>query len=50
MLSGISEGDKVVTHGTSRIREGAEVVIDGVEKSNESLTDLLNQNNQSTTP
>ncbi|MBX2834933.1 MAG: efflux RND transporter periplasmic adaptor subunit [Micavibrio sp.] len=44
ILSGVKIGDKVVTHGTLRVRPGAPLEITATEKSNEPLNQLLNQN------
>ncbi|MDQ8181969.1 efflux RND transporter periplasmic adaptor subunit [Pelagicoccus sp. SDUM812005] len=41
VLSGLSVGELVVTHGTLRLRMGAPVVIKAVEKNGESLGELL---------
>jgi len=43
ILSGLEEGQQIVTHGSLRLRPGAQVVIKGVETNNESLTELLQQ-------
>ena len=44
ILAGVEEGQQVVTHGTLRIRPGIPITIRAVERGDESLTDLLNQN------
>ena len=44
ILKGVSEGDKVVTHGALRARPGMAVEIKAVEENDETLTELLNQN------
>ncbi|MEM6811135.1 MAG: efflux RND transporter periplasmic adaptor subunit [Pseudomonadota bacterium] len=44
VLKGLNEGQQVVTHGTLRVRPGGAVTIQAVEKNDESLTELLNQN------
>ncbi len=44
ILSGLNEGDKIVTHGTLRVRPGAPLEIIAAESDNESLNDLLKQN------
>jgi membrane fusion protein (multidrug efflux system) len=43
ILSGLVVGQKVVTHGITRAKPGAPVVIKAVERNNESLTELLKQ-------
>ena len=43
ILSGLSAGQQIVTHGVTRAKPGAPVVIKAVESDNESLTDLLQQ-------
>jgi membrane fusion protein (multidrug efflux system) len=47
IIDGLEEGQQVVTHGTLRVRPGAVVTVKAVETDNESLTELLNQNQQS---
>ena len=44
VLSGLTEGQQVVTHGILRIRPGQAVSIEAIETNNERLTDMLNQN------
>lgn len=44
ILSGLNEGDKIITHGTLRVRPGSEVDITATESDNESLPALLQQN------
>ncbi|MEO0442298.1 MAG: efflux RND transporter periplasmic adaptor subunit [Pseudomonadota bacterium] len=44
ILAGIKPGQQVVTHGITRAKPGAAVVIKAVEKNNESLSELLQQN------
>ena len=43
ILSGLQEGQQVVTHGTLKVRHGSSISIRAVEKNNESLTELLQQ-------
>lgn len=43
ILSGLEVGQKIVTHGITRAKPGAPVVIKAVETNNESLTELLQQ-------
>lgn len=43
ILSGLTEGDSIVTHGALRVRPGAAVKIKAVEQDNESLSELLEQ-------
>ena len=43
ILSGLNEGQKIVTHGTLRVRPGAAVTIKAVETNDETLTELLEQ-------
>ena len=43
ILSGLSAGQQVVTHGINRAKPGAPVAIKAVEDNNESLTELLKQ-------
>ena len=43
VVNGLGVGDKVVTHGTLRIRDGSKVSVDAIEKNNESLSELLKQ-------
>jgi membrane fusion protein (multidrug efflux system) len=43
ILQGVEEGDRVVTHGTNRVRSGGAVTITATETADESLKDLLNQ-------
>ncbi|NCT41459.1 MAG: efflux RND transporter periplasmic adaptor subunit [Alphaproteobacteria bacterium] len=45
ILSGLEEGEKIVTHGTMRVRPGAPLKITAVQKDNEPLKELLEQNN-----
>lgn len=48
---GLISGQQVVTHGTLRVRPGAEVSVMAVERDNESLTELLQQSTpQGNTP
>ena len=46
VLTGLSEGQQVVTHGTVRIRSGSVVSVEAVETNNESLSELLNQSSR----
>ncbi|MEM9330641.1 MAG: efflux RND transporter periplasmic adaptor subunit [Pseudomonadota bacterium] len=46
ILAGLTEGMKVITHGTVRVRDGAEIEVRAIETGDESLVDLLNQNAQ----
>ena len=48
ILSGLNEGQQVVTHGTLKIRDGALISIRAVEKDNESLSELLKQKTRET--
>jgi membrane fusion protein (multidrug efflux system) len=48
ILSGLTEGDKIITHGTLRVRPESEVIITGVEKNNETLNELLTQKTKDT--
>ncbi|MBD5780957.1 efflux RND transporter periplasmic adaptor subunit [Pelagicoccus sp. NFK12] len=41
ILSGLSAGDQVVTHGTLRLRNGSPITIKAVEKNGESLDALI---------
>lgn len=50
ILSGLEEGQQVVTHGTLKIRDGSVVSIRAIEKNNEPLSELLQQNNKEATP
>lgn len=43
VVNGLGVGDKVVTHGTLKIRDGSTVSVDAIEKNNESLSELLKQ-------
>ncbi len=43
ILSGLEEGEQVVTHGAIKARPGSPVTIRSVQKSDESLPDLLGQ-------
>lgn len=43
VLSGLAQGDQVVTHGVNKISDGAEVSISATETNDESLQDLLKQ-------
>jgi membrane fusion protein (multidrug efflux system) len=46
ILDGLEEGQKVITHGALRVRSGATVNVKAVETNNESLTELLDQENK----
>jgi membrane fusion protein (multidrug efflux system) len=46
ILSGLEEGQQVVTHGTLKVRDGSVVSIRGIEKNNESLSELLQQHSK----
>lgn len=43
ILSGLEQGESVVTHGTLRVRSGGAVVVKAVETNNETLTEMLEQ-------
>lgn len=43
VLSGLSEGDKIVVHGTLKLRDGAEVSIRANELVDTPLDELLKQ-------
>ena len=43
IISGLQEGQQIVTHGALRLRNGAVVQVKAVEKQNESLSELLRQ-------
>ncbi len=43
ILTGLKEGQQVVTHGTVKVRDGSLISIAAVEKNNEPLSELLNQ-------
>lgn len=43
VTEGLSEGDKVVTHGVIKLRDGANVTIKAVETNDEPLKELLQQ-------
>ena len=49
ILSGLKEGQQVVTHGTLKVRDGSLISIRAIEKNNESLSELLKQNTQEAT-
>jgi membrane fusion protein (multidrug efflux system) len=49
ILSGLNEGQQVVTHGTLKVRDGSLISIRAIEKDNESLSELLNQNSKEAT-
>lgn len=42
ITEGLKEGEKIVTHGTLRVKPGAPLTITAVDKGNESLSELLN--------
>ncbi len=44
VLSGLSDGDQIVVHGTLKLRDGAEVIIRAEEKEDTPLGELLKQN------
>jgi membrane fusion protein, multidrug efflux system len=46
VLSGLKEGDHVVSHGIIKISDGSDITIRAEEKDNESLDELLNQQKQ----
>ncbi len=41
VISGLSDGDEVVTHGIVKIRDGSEIEVLAQERNNETLTELL---------
>lgn len=43
ILSGLTEGDQIITHGTLRVRVGAPLEIMAVENNDETLKELLEQ-------
>ena len=43
VLSGLTDGQKIVTHGITRAKPGAAVIIKAIETDNEPLTELLQQ-------
>lgn len=43
ILSGLAKGDKIITHGTLRVRPGAPLEIIAVENNDETLDELLQQ-------
>ncbi len=45
--SGLRAGQQVVIHGVNRIQNGTTVTITAIQKGNESLSELLNQNKDS---
>jgi membrane fusion protein (multidrug efflux system) len=49
ILSGLEEGQQVVTHGTLKVRNGSLISIAAVEKNNESLSELLKQKTKEAT-
>ncbi len=49
ILDGLSEGEKIVNHGTLRVRPGAPLTITAVEKNDETLEVLLKQATDKTT-
>lgn len=46
ITDGLKAGDKVVTHGTLRLQDGAAVTIAAIQKSGQSLADLLREQNK----
>ncbi len=47
VLSGLREGDQIVTHGIVKLRDGAEIKILAEETENETLDELLKQGQKS---
>jgi membrane fusion protein (multidrug efflux system) len=43
VLSGLSEGDQVVAHGTLKVRDDAEITVRAIENEDTRLNDLLKQ-------
>nr|WP_136250412.1 efflux RND transporter periplasmic adaptor subunit [Ningiella ruwaisensis] len=43
IISGLEEGERVVTHGTLRISDGAKVSVRAIEDNNQSLQEMLAQ-------
>ena len=43
IIEGLTSGDRIVTHGTVRLRDGANVDIKANDSAQESLTNLLKQ-------
>ncbi len=50
ILSGLAEGEKIVTHGTMTARPGQTANITAEEKGGESLSDILINNPKKETP
>jgi len=44
ILEGLDEGEQIITHGTLRVRPGSPIKIEAIEKDNEPLHKLLQQN------
>lgn len=49
VLSGVTEGGQVVTHGTLRANPGMPILIKAIQKGSETLTELLKQQTKGTT-
>ena len=47
ITSGLSEGDRIVTHGSLRIQDGASVKITATDEGDESLDDMLQKTSKS---
>ena len=43
VIQGLEEGAQIITHGTLRVSAGAEVAVKAVDSDNESLTEMLGQ-------
>jgi len=41
ILEGLQPGDKVITHGTLKVRPGQEISIRGMDGQNKSLSEML---------
>lgn len=46
VLEGLEEGDKIIHHGTMKLRDGAEVEVKAVEEDNMSLEQMLEQSGE----
>ena len=46
VLSGLNQGEPVVSHGTSKVRDGGDVTLRATETDDESLQDLLQQSKE----
>lgn len=44
VISGVSNGEMIVVHGTVQAREGQEVTVSSIKRGDEPLTELLSQN------